>query len=285
MKRSILILLPVLFILSCRLFAQSPGGIKGQSFWLQGNFSPGKTGTGILNFNPATILDDAKTPVKLPDEMESLKRVTIFTVYQNTGTVAETPVWEMAGDFGDMALTTNRVSSISRKTNLVYTTNKSGLHKPGNSEAIVHTYRSSWSSRPVDNTVSKEAAIRFGSSNASQLLHSSPSLIAEFLLYEKILNEEEVAKVETYLALKYGITLQKNYINASGKIVWDWKKDKNYSHNIAGIARDDQSTLRQKQGTSSGVPGELIIGINKIEPFNSGNNSPINNRDYLRLGG
>ncbi len=285
MKRSMVILLPLLSILSCHLFAQSPGSIKGQSFWLKGNFTLGNNRQEVMNFNPAAVLGDGKAPVKLPATMESLRRVTIFTVYQHTGTIAETPVWEITGEFGDIRLTTRQVSSKSRKTNLAFAKNNQQSSRPGTGEAIINTYLGSRSISPgTENTEYKEAAVRFGSTGTAQPAKASPSLIAEFILYERILQEEEVAKVETCLALKYGITLQKNYLTASGKTVWNWEKDKGYSHNIAGIARDDQSALHQKQGTSSNAPGELVIGINKIETLNSSNTGRVNDEDYLIWG-
>lgn len=277
MKRSILLLLPVFSILSCSLFAQSPGAVKGLSFGLQGDFSPGKAGPGTLNFNPATLLGNATSPVQLPADIESLRRATIFTVYQNAAATEEIPVWEMTGDFGDIALTSNQVISKSRKTNLPFATDKAVSRNTGSSETILHTYRASWGKGTAENA-GKEGIVRFGGAA------SSASLVAEFLLYERILSEEEVTRVESYLALKYGITLQKNYVNTLGKTVWDWKSDKTYSHNIAGIARDDQSTLRQKQGCSANLPGELVIGISSIETLSSRNNGSIGNRDYLVWG-
>jgi hypothetical protein len=285
MKRSMVILLPLLSLLSGHLFAQSPGGIKGQSFWLKGNIAPNKAQPLALNFNPASVLNDGKAPVQLPGNIESLPRATIFTVYQNSGTVAEAPVWEMTGGFGDMQLTTQQVLSKSKKTNLAFAKSKPVLQQPGTAEAIIHTYTSYRNSTlGTENGDDKEAAIRFGGNNAPQLAKSASPVMAEFILYEQILAEEEIAKIETYLALKYGITLQSNYCNALGKTVWDGEKDKAYCHNIAGIARDDQSTLNQKQSTSSNAPGELVIGINTIAPSNSGNTGQANNMDYLVWG-
>jgi hypothetical protein len=285
MKRSTVILLPLLSLLSGHLFAQSPGGIKGQSFWLKGNIAPNKAQPLALNFNPATVLSDGKAPVQLPGNIESLPRATIFTVYQHTGTVAEAPVWEITGGFGDMQLTTQQVLSKSKKTNLAFAKSKPALQQPGTAEAIIHTYMGFNSSAPgTENGEYKETAIRFGGNNAPQLAKSASPVMAEFILYEQILAEEEIAKIETYLALKYGITLQSNYCNALGKTVWDGEKDKAYCHNIAGIARDDQLTLNQKQSTSSNAPGELVVGINTIAPSNSGNTGQANNMDYLVWG-
>jgi hypothetical protein len=285
MKRFKTSFLPGLLILSCRLFAQSPGGIVNQSIWLNGSFSSDTAQQSTLNFNPALATDDSKARIKLPGKIESLSRSTIFTVYQNNVAEEERPVWEITGDFGDLLLSTRQVSSNSRKTNIVFSIDKPRSYKPEKSEAIIHTYLNYGGKfSPSENTVYKEASIRLGNSNSSLPVNSSANLISEFILYEKILSEVEITKVETYLALKYGITLEKNYLNALGGTVWNWKNDTLFSNNIAGIGRDDQSALYQKQGTSCNTPGQLVIGINKIAESNYKNTGQINDRDYLIWG-
>jgi Secretion system C-terminal sorting domain len=268
-----------LLFLSCQLFAQSPGGVKGHSFWLKGNFSATPPGTqAALNYNPATLLAAAKTPVKMPRNMESLRRVTIFTVYANTGGTGEIPVWEMKGDFGDLSLSSRRVSSKSQGAQINFE-----AHNPAGSGAIIHTYTGSGEYRPAgEDTEYREAAIRFG--GALPLTGTAPELVSEFILFEKILNEREIARTETYLALKYGITLEKNYVNTKGETLWNRQEDKLFSNNIAGVGRDDASTLYQKQGASCNTPNQLVIGINTITALNSQNTARINNGDFLVWG-
>jgi hypothetical protein len=84
--------------------------------------------------------------------------------------------------------------------------------------------------------------------------------------------------------LKYGITLNKNYVNSRGQTLWNWENEKLYSNNIAGIGRDNQSALYQKQSTSCSSPDNLVIGINKIEKYNGKNTGQLNDRDYLIWG-
>lgn len=52
-------------------------------------------------------------------------------------------------------------------------------------------------------------------------------------------------KVESYLALKYGITLDQttatNYTLSSSDIIWNATLAGAYKNDIAGIARDDTS--------------------------------------------
>jgi hypothetical protein len=277
--------LPGLLVLSCNLFAQSQGGIGKQSLWLTGNFSSDSTRLRTLNFNSAMSIDNSNTIIKMPGIVENLRRVTIFTVYQNPVAAEEKRVWEMSGDWGDMLLSTQQVLSKSRKTNIVFAKNKSGSYQPDQPEAVINTYLSRRGvSEGTENSEPKENLIRFGDSNPAGSASTSAGLISEFMLYEKILNEEDIARIETYLALKYGITLEKNYLNARGKTVWNREKDKFYSNHIAGIARDDLSTLYQKQSTSYNNSEHLIIGVNKIVQSNSENNGEINNGDYLVWG-
>jgi hypothetical protein len=273
------VFLPGLLLLSCHLFAQSPGGIANQSIWLKGHFSAGANRSATLNFNPAMALDDVKTPIKLRGNIESLRRATIFTVYQNPGGMEEQPVWEMTGPFGDLMLSTRQVSSKSRKTNFLFADGRT--EKP---LAVIHTYANcGGAGDETENGEYQETAIRFGNPNPLLKSPPSPGLISELILFETMLDETEMAKVETYLAMKYGITLQKNYLNAAGEMIWNREKNKNYSNNIAGIGRDDETTLLQKQSTSI-TPGQPIIGIGKIVSSNSMNTSAVNDRDYLLWG-
>lgn len=264
----------------CSLYAQSPGGIARQSVWLKGNFFADSSSNRSLNFNPATSMNNNTSPIRFPGNMDDLRRATIFTVYQFPAVEQDVPVWKMNGSFGDLLLSSRQMYSESGKMKMVFEkTGKetNGLKLP---ETVISTYvrqqNSSSTGDPVNNN---EVDIHFGNPTAQ-----SNGLVAEFIVYETILKEKEVARIESYLAIKYGITLQKNYVNSLGETIWNKKNEEVYSNNIAGIGRDDRSTLYQKQGTSSSSPDQLVIGINKIAAFNSLNTSQINDKDYLIWG-
>lgn len=285
MKRNKFTFLSGLLLFSHSLFAQLPGGIVKPAVWLKGNFSPDTNRLSSLNFNPAMALDNNDIRIKLSDNVQSLRRVTIFTVYQDTISDKEKQVWEMTGDFGDLSLSTNQVSSKTSKTNIAFKKNKQPSSNPEKSETFIHTYsshKSGWSASETNEY--KESSIRFGNANSQVPGNSSLKLISEFIFYEKILNEKEITKIETYLALKYGITLGSNYLNALSETVWDSENYYRYSNNIAGIARDDRSALLQKQGTSCNTLEHLEIGVNKIVQSNDKNTAQINDRDYLIWG-
>lgn len=102
------------------------------------------------------------------------------------------------------------------------------------------------------------------------------------------MKETERQRIESYLAIKYGMTLGKPYLNAAGKIVWE--TDNNYKHHIAGIAHDTASDLYQKQSRStySGINStptddtRLTIGIDtELKTKNEEVNGTLTDGQYL----
>jgi|GEM_PF-669762 len=80
--------------------------------------------------------------------------------------------------------------------------------------------------------------------------------IAEFILYKRSLTALERNQVESYLAVKYGMTLMQtgtyanDYTNSAGNVIWDHVANAPYINNITGVGRDDASSLHQKQSLS-----------------------------------
>lgn len=70
-------------------------------------------------------------------------------------------------------------------------------------------------------------------------------------------------KIESYLAIKYGITLDQttaqNYTLSGGQVAWDATIAGSYKNNIAGIARDDATSLNQIKSQSITNTGDVII--------------------------
>jgi len=78
--------------------------------------------------------------------------------------------------------------------------------------------------------------------------------IAEFIVYSQLLTTgADLQKIQSYLALKYGITLSGNndgdgtsfevgegdYLLSNGTAMWDADEVAGFQNNVAGIARDD----------------------------------------------
>ncbi|WP_372795608.1 LamG domain-containing protein, partial [Lutibacter sp.] len=111
-------------------------------------------------------------------------------------------------------------------------------------------------------------------------------------------------KIESYLAIKYGITLAdagigttKDYVNSDGALIWDHTSNAGYNYDIAGIGRDDVSALNQKQSSSINnatdatgpIEGILTIGLADIYTTNSENiltnsSNTLGNKQFLVWG-
>jgi len=87
--------------------------------------------------------------------------------------------------------------------------------------------------------------------------------IAEILRFRRILQEDEIQVVESYLSLKYGMTLDQStptdYILSGGVTAWDASAVGAYSGNIAGIGRNDATTLQQPKSQSSNDTNDIIV--------------------------
>lgn len=85
------------------------------------------------------------------------------------------------------------------------------------------------------------------------------------IVYNRALTTLERQKVESYMAIKDGVTLDQavatNYIASDGSIVWNAATGGIYKNDITGIGRDDCSALYQKQSTSTDGADIVAMGI------------------------
>ncbi len=72
---------------------------------------------------------------------------------------------------------------------------------------------------------------------------------SEFLLYSRFLSAIERKCVESYLAIKYGLSLTSSYIvnPKSLQLLWDYDEDKEYSHRITGFMVDSSLLINQNK--------------------------------------
>ncbi|MGG7665523.1 T9SS type A sorting domain-containing protein [Dyadobacter sp. BHUBP1] len=110
-------------------------------------------------------------------------------------------------------------------------------------------------------------------------------LIGEAIAYERDLTEPEKQRVRSYVAIKYGITLPHNYIAANGTTTfWDQTVNTGYNKNIAGIARDDQGSLNQKQSWSINTSKEVLVSTTGLADDNASNATMLNDQQFLVWG-
>ena len=115
--------------------------------------------------------------------------------------------------------------------------------------------------------------------------------VAEIFTFAERVNDVDRQKIESYLAIKYGITLgssteaEKDYINSFGTSVWDISANTGFNYHVAGIGRDSISDLNQKQSKTLNSSNEVTIGLNGIFSTNSSNINEFNkDGDFLVWG-
>lgn len=135
---------------------------------------------------------------------------------------------------------------------------------PGNTGDFTNTTGQGWhngtlSTNPAHNNVPQmllvEATasatiangIELGDTQLSRYWHGS---IAEVIGYTATLSTTDREKVQSYLAIKYGITAGHDYVASDGTTLWDAGANSTYHNDVIGIARDDESSLNQKQTTA-----------------------------------
>jgi len=113
--------------------------------------------------------------------------------------------------------------------------------------------------------------------------------IAEVIHYNFQPGSTNRSYIETYLAVKYGITLDNNgggvlgdYTATTGANIWDADNNASYHNNVIGIGREDSQELYQKQ--SHTVNDTTRIYLSTLAAANAANTGSINDFSYIMIG-
>ncbi len=102
-------------------------------------------------------------------------------------------------------------------------------------------------------------------------LSESADSIRESIVFDRLLSSRERQKVDTYLALKYGITLDQtnpsSYIGSDGRMVWNAVENAEFSHRIFGICNDTISRLHITENASAENADLLKITADTLSPM------------------
>jgi hypothetical protein len=129
--------------------------------------------------------------------------------------------------------------------------------------------------------------------------------LSEIISYKSPKTVSEQQKIQSYLGLKYGITLHAasssvlgdtrlndtNYIDSAGTTIWSTGGNLGYNYDIAGIGRDDDSQLNQKQSksvnshTSTTFDDDITIGLTDILATNNLNTNTFGTNKSFMLWG
>lgn len=106
--------------------------------------------------------------------------------------------------------------------------------------------------------------------------------ISEIIGYNSVHSGTNRERIESYLALKYGITLDNSgggtsgdYLLSNGNTIWDASNQSGYQNQVIGIYRDDDSDINQKQ--SKTPDDSLRVYVGSLAANNQANATSINN--------
>jgi hypothetical protein len=273
-----LLLLIIAFAPIVSVYSQKimPGGVQGARIWevtefisqVQGRWKS-KTGNHsdsgfiakgnikTINYNPALLFPNGKNPVYSTLDLGKLAAFSLFTVCQEKDTLNEWEILSIETDtVAEMVLTSRRIAALDTYRYANYKMNLKTSPK-------IYSYTQNKTSDPA--TASRR--LQFGSSPHPQHLPVSGfnGIIPEVILFSRYISPIERQKVESYLAIKYGISLNQefpvSYLNSTGEIIWDAEINSTYCENIAGIGRDDLTALNQRISESTQTPGVMKIGV------------------------
>ncbi|MDR3058511.1 MAG: cohesin domain-containing protein [Prevotella sp.] len=134
--------------------------------------------------------------------------------------------------------------------------------------------------------------IGYGGSSDSRTLIG---VISEHIAYEGEISDADRDKIDAYLGLKYGITIDKDKLSnatnfdfkiSDGTSVWNGNDviHQNYHKNVASVLRDDASDLNNRQSKSTDVGAIVHMGVGSVLGCSPTLNDIINDKSAITWG-
>ena len=111
--------------------------------------------------------------------------------------------------------------------------------------------------------------------------------IMEVIWFTRAVSSSEAQRINSYLAVKYGIDLVGNYVNSAGATIWNDALDANFQDAVFGLGRDDAATLNQKVSRSVKSTRLTLATQNDFSSANSASARTIGisaDRSYFMVG-
>ncbi|MBK8226531.1 MAG: T9SS type A sorting domain-containing protein [Flavobacteriales bacterium] len=282
-------------LFSCgRVQAQAPGGVGGFNVWIRG--IPSASGSALLlwtgkdttwtmqesaslpelssNYHPLLPLQPSSRHFALEDTI--LNRLSIFCVHPGmTGGAEKVVMTVSANDTNYVVLSDAQVGRVRDTAFIALPGNVAG-------RARLSTYRHNDENAPVGSyglNLSATAPVP-----ALQQIATQDTLL-ELIVHGRFLAQDEMNRISSYLAVKYGITkYEEDYVDGAGNTLWSQRKNEKFSSNIFGLGHDSLTLLDQRQATSTNAPGFLVAATGPMEAWNHDHGRAMAEGSYLLFG-
>ena len=202
-------------------------------------------GDAILNYNPAITVD--RDHALTFDSIPYADRYTIIVVYKPI-IDTEAMVWRLNYDSASVrGLTTERIFF----------------------DSVFIRHADTTTGTPVINTLSQSAP--YSTSPYISLTVGGDTLsgkikIAEILYFDHRLDNSMLRRIQSALAVRYGITLAPvDYVNGDGNTIWNHTDDGQFHHRVTGIGRDSTYGVYQLQSRSEMTSSLLTISTDSLD--------------------
>lgn len=218
--------------------------IQSRKFMQAFNFNPAfhfkaiTTDSIITNLRHTNLSQATILGVFAPDSLSIAQDAEIYSVYGNDN--EEFSVFKESIN----GVNSNLQYGIDSTLNLLADNNNDVAFKQSALRTL--TYQRSFTPNHSVWGEPKESSIIFTSNNNPNYIFC-PELIA----YGRELSHYERRKVESYLAIKYGITLRGSLYAPDGTLIWDAQTNNTYNHRVTAIANYSDSKLFQPLSTTS----------------------------------
>lgn len=91
--------------------------------------------------------------------------------------------------------------------------------------------------------------------------------IPELIVYNRMLTPGERRRAESYLAMKYGITLKDSYLDWDGNLAWDMDEAGAYHNRVTSVARNSTWNFIQPVSATSYEEGPLYASLPENDSY------------------
>jgi hypothetical protein len=267
----------LMLLLSFNIHSQERKEVFNSALWIKNEARPrSSSGDAILkseqelkkyfNFNP--IIDFSKDNLRNKFRNIVKKQSTVFVVFENASR-DENPILSIEVGGIKTQFTSKKIQSDAELK----------LNKGNAAKGEILTYLCN------RNSVLSKKKGSISIDDAYFLDRDGKNQMMELIYIPGILKKSEQNIIESYLSVKYGISLSEDadYYNSAGGKVWNAKENAAYSKRVTGIGRDDLFGLNQKQSGNYDKDG-LYMALGKLEQTNADNKTAIEDKSFLMWG-
>ncbi|MFY7885931.1 MAG: hypothetical protein ACOVOV_13920, partial [Dolichospermum sp.] len=216
----------------------------------------GTTATNRFNYNPFLEFDGINDNMRHNASIDLGDATTGMTIYQITGHNSGIVAFQWSGPNGRVKMKSDGIYALTNSLSW-------GINNQFSSPTTFQGYLASLRGTNIGTTGRLNGLLLPPGSNnipdigtnitvGSNIVNTEfmSGGCSEFIIFPSILSAADNLKVESYLGIKYGITLgtpvfPSNYTLSNATISWTGTAA--YQNNIIGIGRDDNTLLLQKQ--------------------------------------